>query len=69
MKTINTYYTSNDNLSSFIQEENINDSSKLLIQVFTTNNDFSFIHDMTQFFFKNFPLSSLIGSNICIALP
>lgn len=62
MKTINMYYTSVDNLNNFIQENNIHDSSKLLIQVFTSQNDEVFIRNLTEFFLHNFPLSSLIGS-------
>ncbi|MCD4758484.1 MAG: FIST C-terminal domain-containing protein [Arcobacteraceae bacterium] len=62
MKTINTYYTSLENLSSFIQDNNILDSSKLLVQVFSSQNDYTFISDLTKFFSENFPLSSLIGS-------
>ncbi len=62
MKTVNTYYTSLDNLSSFIQDNNILDSSKLLVQVFSSQNDYTFISDLTKFFSENFPLSSLIGS-------
>jgi len=62
MKTINTYYISHDNLSDFIKKNNIKDSSKLLIQIFTHNNDLTFIKELTRFFLENFPLSSLIGS-------
>jgi len=62
MKSINTYYTSLDSLSSFIQDNNILDSSKLLVQVFSSQNDYTFISDLTKFFSENFPLSSLIGS-------
>ena len=62
MKTVNTYYTSLDNLSSFIQDNNILDSSRLLVQVFSSQNDYTFISDLTKFFSENFPLSSLIGS-------
>lgn len=62
MKTVNTYYTSLDNLNSFIQDNNILDSSKLLVQVFSSQNDSAFISNLTKFFSENFPLSSLIGS-------
>jgi len=62
MKTINAYYSSLENLISFIQQENIKDSSKLLIQVFTSKNDFTFIDDLRNFFLKNFPVASLIGA-------
>ncbi|XPV69845.1 MAG: FIST N-terminal domain-containing protein [Halarcobacter sp.] len=62
MKTINTYYSSNDDLNNFIKKNNIQDSSKLLIQVFTSKNDYTFIKNLTEFFSMNFPLASLIGS-------
>ncbi len=62
MKTINTYYTSQDHLNNFIQQNNIHDSLKLLIQVFTCKNDLTFIRELTTFFLENFPLASLIGA-------
>ncbi|WP_024954704.1 FIST N-terminal domain-containing protein [Sulfurospirillum arcachonense] len=62
MKTINAYYTSPESLSSFLEEESISDSSKLLIQVFSGKNDFDFIKDLTTFFLENFPLASLVGA-------
>jgi hypothetical protein len=62
VKTINTYYTSNEHLSNFIQQNGINDSENLLIQVFTHHNDLTFIRELTQFFLDNFPLASLIGA-------
>ena len=62
MKTINTYYSSNNQLNNFLKKENITDSSKLLIQVFTHKTDLNFIKSITTFFSMNFPQSSLIGS-------
>ncbi len=62
MKTINTYYTSNDQLDAFIQKNSIQDSEKLLIQVFTHNNDIDAIAQITTLFASNFPLASLIGA-------
>lgn len=62
MKTVNTYYTSPDELSDFLQQNGISDSEKLLIQVFTHENELAFITDLTAYFLKNFPLASLIGA-------
>ncbi len=62
MKTLNTYYTSPENLNSFIERNSIDDSSKLLIQVFSNENKLAFISDLTHFFLQNFPLASLIGA-------
>jgi nitrogen-specific signal transduction histidine kinase len=62
MKTLNAYFNDIENLEKFIKDNAIEDSSKLLIQVFTHENNSSFIKNITNFFSKNFPLSSLIGS-------
>ncbi len=62
MKSINTYYTSKEELESFINHENIQNSSSLLIQVFSSNTDKVFIStllsDLTQFL----PDAVIIGS-------
>jgi c-di-GMP phosphodiesterase len=62
MRTINTYYTYNSDLSDFIQQNDIQDSSKLLIQIFTFSTDYTFLINLTNFFKTNFPNASLIGS-------
>jgi len=62
MKTLNTYFNDIKNLEKFITDNLIEDSSKLLIQVFTHENNLSFIENITNYFLENFPLSSLIGS-------
>jgi diguanylate cyclase (GGDEF)-like protein len=62
MITLNTYYTSDTLLNEFIEEHNLQDSSKLLIQIFTAQNDFEFITQITHFFSIHFPLSTLIGA-------
>lgn len=62
MKTINTYYSSIEQLSKVIEENSISDSSKLLIQVFTSKNELPFISEITEFFSTYFPLCTLIGS-------
>lgn len=62
MITLNTYYTSDTLLNEFIETHNLQDSSKLLIQIFTAQNDFEFITKLTNFFSIHFPLSTLIGA-------
>lgn len=61
MTTFNTYFTSEFKLHEFINQHKLQDSPQLLIQVFTAKNDRDFIFDLTQFFSRHFPLSSLIG--------
>jgi len=62
MKTFNTYYTSKEDLISFIQTNKVKDSKSLLIQVFTSNNDEVFINSLTSLIDTILPLSSLIGT-------
>jgi len=62
MKTISTYFTSQTDLQSFIKKNNLLDSSQLFIQIFTGNNNVTFIMQLTAFFANHFPLSPLIGS-------
>lgn len=62
MITLNTYYTSDTLLNEFLEAHNLQDSSKLLIQIFTAQNDFDFITKLTNFFSIHFPLSTLIGA-------
>ena len=62
MITLNTYYSSDTLLNEFIETHNLQDSSKLLIQIFTAQNDFEFITKLTHFFSIHFPLSTLIGA-------
>lgn len=61
MKTINSYYTSDVELLEFIEKNQILDSSKLLIQIFTAVNDSAFITTLMHLFKRYFPLCSLIG--------
>ena len=62
MKTFNTYYKSQEDLKSFILDKNIEDSESLLIQVFTSTNDETFISELINFFKIILPKSYLIGS-------
>ncbi len=62
MKSINTYYTTKEELKSFINEEDIQNSPSLLIQVFSAITDKTFIStlllELTQFL----PDAVIIGS-------
>ena len=62
MKTFNTYFKTNEELIQFIKTNNITDSTSLLIQVFTSQNDKKYILNLTTIFNKLLPLSVLIGS-------
>jgi diguanylate cyclase (GGDEF)-like protein len=62
VKTVNTYYLSDEQLMGFISQNGICDSEKLLIQVFTAENDKDFLHKLTAFFNQQFPLALLIGA-------
>ncbi len=61
MKTYNTYFTSEHTLHQFIQEQHIEDSSSLLIQVFTAKNDDFFIRDLITVINTFLPHAILIG--------
>ncbi|WP_421716703.1 sensor domain-containing diguanylate cyclase [Arcobacter arenosus] len=62
MKTTNTYFNSEHELLEFAKKENICDDEKLLIQIFTSKNNFEFIKKLLSIFTKHFPKSTLIGS-------
>ncbi len=62
MKTLNTYYSTYENLNNFIQDNNIKDSSMLLIQIFTSQNNYEFIETLLKKISNYFPFASLIGS-------
>lgn len=62
MKTTNTYFNSEHELLEFAKKENICDDEKLLIQIFTSKNNFEFIKKLLSIFTKYFPKSTLIGS-------
>ena len=55
MKSINTYYTTKENLQFFIDDENIIDSSSLLIQVFSASTDKTSISPLLLELTKLFP--------------
>jgi len=62
MKTTNTYFNSEHELLEFAKKENICDDEKLLIQIFTGNNNFEYIENLIFIFTKYFPKSKLIGT-------
>jgi len=62
MKTTNTYFNSEHELLEFAKKENICDDEKLLIQIFTGNNNFEYIENLISIFTKYFPKSKLIGT-------
>ncbi len=62
MKSINTYYTGKKNLESFIVDENIENSTSLLIQVFSALNDKTFISTLLEELTLYLPDAVIIGS-------
>ncbi len=62
MKSYNLYYTTNAKLLEFIDENNIKESESLLIQVFTSINEKSFIENLLEVFNKTVPNAHIIGS-------
>jgi diguanylate cyclase (GGDEF)-like protein/PAS domain S-box-containing protein len=62
LKTINTYYTNTRALQNTIYKYGLKDSSTLLIQVFTGNNELKFIKQLVEDLKLFFPKSVLIGS-------
>jgi len=62
MKSINTYYTTKEELALFIIDEKIQDSSSLLIQVFSAINDKSFISTLLSELIQLLPSAVIIGS-------
>ena len=62
MKSINTYYTNKEELASFINNEKIQNSSSLLIQVFSALNDKTFISTLLSELTLFLPDAVIIGS-------
>jgi len=61
MKNINTYYTNKEDLISFIHNENIQNSSSLLIQVFSAIVDKAFISTLLSELTELLPDAVIIG--------
>ena len=62
MKSINTYYTNKEELASFIKDKNIQNSSSLLIQVFSAIIDKAFISTLLSELTLLLPDAVIIGS-------
>ena len=62
MKSINTYYTNKEELASFIRDQKIQNSSSLLIQVFSAINDKAFISTLLSELTLLLPNAVIIGS-------
>jgi diguanylate cyclase (GGDEF)-like protein/PAS domain S-box-containing protein len=62
MKSINTYYTSKEDLELFIADEKIQNSPSLLIQVFSAFNDQTFISVLLSELTHYLPDAVIIGS-------
>jgi len=62
MKNYNLYYTDKHSISSFINANSISDSSSLLIQVFTSQNNVTYISKILDDLLCYFPLSKIIGT-------
>ncbi|MEN8304271.1 MAG: FIST N-terminal domain-containing protein, partial [Campylobacterota bacterium] len=62
MKSINTYYEDFQTLQAFLTKQTIEDSPSLLIQVFTSKNDKSFIQTLLNELTTVLPQATIIGS-------
>ena len=62
MNSINTYHVDQEQLRSFILDENISNSSSLLIQVFSAINDKTFISTLLSQLTSPLPDAVIIGS-------
>ncbi len=62
MKSINTYYTNKEELAVFINDKNIQNSSSLLIQVFSAITDKAFISTLLSELTLLLPDAVIIGS-------
>ena len=62
MKSINTYYTKKEHLRAFINDAQIQNSSSLLIQVFSGLNDKTFISMLLSELTEFLPDAVIIGS-------
>jgi len=62
MKTINTYYENYEMLQAFVGEHSVIDSPSLLIQVFTSKNDESYIQKLLNELTGILPQAVIVGS-------
>jgi hypothetical protein len=63
LKTYNIRYRSSDRLKDFIYENQIVDSSDILIQIFTSSKEREFITDITSTLYDLLPHSNIIGTS------
>ncbi|HEY9190092.1 MAG TPA: EAL domain-containing protein [Sulfurovum sp.] len=62
MKSINTYYTTKEDLESFIQDSNLQNASSLLIQVFSAIVDKSFLSTLLSELETLLPEAEILGT-------
>ncbi len=62
MKSINTYYTNKEDLASFVKNEKIQNTSSLLIQVFSAITDTNFISELLSILTSLLPDAVIIGT-------
>lgn len=62
MKNINVSFSTINELSSFIDKNNIKNSNKLLIQLFCAHPDIEFIESVQKFINRELPSSTLVGT-------
>ncbi|HSR74138.1 MAG TPA: FIST N-terminal domain-containing protein, partial [Sulfurovum sp.] len=62
MKSINTYYTTKEELESFIHNADIQDSSSLLIQIFSGITDRSFLSSLLSELTALLPHAEILGT-------
>jgi len=62
IKSVNTYYTTKEEVTSFIHDENIQNSSSLLIQIFSAINNKNFISTLLSELIQLLPDAVIIGS-------
>jgi len=61
MRTFNTYYSDLSQLGLFIEDKSIIDNSSLLIQIFTSSWDMSFIEKLQKYLNCTLPSAAIIG--------
>ncbi|HEY9129222.1 MAG TPA: EAL domain-containing protein [Sulfurovum sp.] len=62
MRSVNTYYTNKEDLTSFVKNEKIQNSSSLLIQVFSAITDTNFISELLSILTSLLPDAVIIGT-------
>lgn len=65
MQTFNLEYISNNQLESFVKSNNLADSNDILIQIYTAQNNKTFISNLLTSILKLIPNAKIIGSTTC----